>query len=299
MESNGHTLVWTAGHCVDDAEFGGGFATNWTFVPGYKDGARPFGTWPARELFTTGAWADDANTRQDLGAARVARDEQGRGIEDVIGARAIAFGRPRAGRFAAFGYPAEPTILHLDFDGERLFSCPSSVTGSDSPPGSGPPTLQIDCDMTPGSSGGSWVTPEGAVNGVTSYGYTGDLTHLYGPYFGTAAAELYERASGPPLLCAGSEVTNLGGPAADAFTGAERGDSFRLAGGGDEARGLGRGDAFCGGAGADRLRGGPGGDELRGGPGRDVLIGGPGRDTCVGGPGRDRATGCERRRNIP
>ena len=34
-----HTLAWTAGHCVDDAEFGGGFATNWIFVPGYRTAA--------------------------------------------------------------------------------------------------------------------------------------------------------------------------------------------------------------------------------------------------------------------
>ncbi len=297
--SNGHTLVLTAGHCVDDADFGGGFATNWVFVPGYRDGDRPFGSWPARELFTTEAWSEDASSRQDLGAARVARDEEGRGIEDVVGGREIAFGRPRAAQFVAFGYPAEPTVFHLDFDGGSLFSCPSSVTGSDSPPGSGPQTMQIDCDMSAGSSGGSWVNAEGAVNGLTSYGYATDLTHLYGPYFGSAANELYDRASGPPLLCAGSEVTNLGGAAADDLAGGEGGEAFRLAGAGDVARGLGGGDAACGGAGRDRLRGGPGNDELRGGPGADVLAGGPGFDVCVGGPGRDRGPGCERRRKIP
>ena len=32
MRSNQHTLVWTAGHCVHDPEFGGGFATNWIGV---------------------------------------------------------------------------------------------------------------------------------------------------------------------------------------------------------------------------------------------------------------------------
>ena len=44
-----------------------------------------------------GAGRDDVNIRLDLGAALLARDGEGRGIEDVIGARGIAFNR-RASR---------------------------------------------------------------------------------------------------------------------------------------------------------------------------------------------------------
>ena len=214
VTSGGHTLVWTAGHCVIDSEFGGGFATRWAFVPGYRNGQRPFGTWAARRLFSTKAWGEDADSRQDLGAARVARDGDGHGIEDVVGARQIEFSGPKPSELIAYGYPAQPSLFHLDFDGEHLFGCASPITGHDNPPGNGPPTLQIDCDMTGGSSGGGWVTAAGAIDGVTSYGYAGDLEHLYGPYLGVEAKELYTRASARAERCAGAEVTNLGGPGA-------------------------------------------------------------------------------------
>jgi len=290
VNSNSHSLVWTAGHCVNDAENGGGFATNWVFVPGYRTGSAPFGEWPAKRLETTSGWRSTASVRVDLGAATLARDAQGRGIEDAVGARAIAFGQPRPSSVTAFGYPTSPSLFQPLFDGERLFSCDAPVTGTDSPAGAGPAPIEIECDMSAGSSGGGWVTADGAVAGLTSYGYATDVVHLYGPYFGSVARELYEQASGPPLLCAGAPITNLGGPGADTFGGAGGADAFRLAGGADRAAGTRGNDTVCGGGGDDRLVGGPG---------ADILVGGPGADTCIGGPGTDRATGCERLRRIP
>lgn len=38
-------IVVTAAHCI--AEFGGGFYSNWEYVPGYKNGVAPYGTWTA------------------------------------------------------------------------------------------------------------------------------------------------------------------------------------------------------------------------------------------------------------
>ncbi|MDQ3760047.1 MAG: hypothetical protein M3331_08915, partial [Actinomycetota bacterium] len=66
----------------------------------------------------------------------------------------------------------------------------------DDPPGSGPDTLEINCDMTGGSSGGGWVIDGRFVNSVVSYGYALDYTHLYGPYFGTEVKKLYKRVRG-------------------------------------------------------------------------------------------------------
>ncbi len=303
VASNAHTLAWTAGHCVNDAQFGGGFAANWIFVPGFRNGERPFGTWPARELFTTEGWGSDVNIRQDLGAALLARDEQGRGIEDLLGARGIAFNGSRTPNITAFGYPALANPLSLpprfDFDGQRLWSCASPITGSDTPPGPGPATMQIACDMTRGSSGGSWVTGGGRVNGVTSYGYVSDGNHLYGPYLGEVAKRLYHDASGRRIVCGGREVTNLGGPGRDDFEGTIGNDAFELLGAADRIAGAAGEDVACGQGGPDRLAGDPGNDRLRGGDGRDLLLGGPGRDVCDGGPGRDRARGCERKKRIP
>ena len=55
--SGNSSTVWTAGHCVHDGA--SGFHTNWSFVPAYADGSRPYGTWTARTLLTTSGWANE------------------------------------------------------------------------------------------------------------------------------------------------------------------------------------------------------------------------------------------------
>jgi hypothetical protein len=299
VTSNSHTLAWTAGHCVNDPEFGGGFAVNWTFVPAYRNGDEPFGEWPAQQLLTTDAWRDHADIRQDHGAAILARNPEGQGIQDAIGSRPIDFRLAREQRFTAFGYPAQPTLFEPTFDGERLYSCDSAVTGSDAPPGNGPETLQIDCDMSGGSSGGGWVNAGGALNGLTSYGYELDFDHLFGPYFGVDAQRLYREASGRAVKCGGVAVTNLGRRGPDDFSGGDGDDVFKVKGDADRVRGFAGSDLACGGGGDDRLKGGEDADVLRGSRGGDVLNGGPGNDLCIGGPGRDRGPGCERKKQIP
>jgi hypothetical protein len=280
VRSPSHTLVWTAGHCVNDAEFDGGFATNFEFVPGYRNGQRPFGEWVAQQLFTTSGWQENVNIRFDFGAAVMGRDGDGRGIQDVVGARGIAFNQSRNQTFVAYGYPAVSTIFR-SFNGQLLYTCTSPRIGNDNPTGgTGPQPMEIDCDMTGGSSGGGWVIDGQFVNSVTSYGYEFDFNSLFGPYQGTTARNLYQEARGKKLKCADEEVTNLGGSGDDDFDGTTGADSFKL------RRGPDTGD---GGAGADRLCGGKG---------KDLLIGGAGFDVCNGGKGRDRARGCEERKKI-
>jgi hypothetical protein len=282
VRSPSHTLVWTAGHCVHDLiEFGGGFATNFEFVPGYENGQRPFGEWVAKDLFTTDGFANNGNEKLDLGAAVMRRDDDGRGIQDVIGSRGIAFNQSRNQTFKAFGYPAVSTLFRPDFDGQRLYTCTSPRIGDDDPGGGGPETIQIDCDMTGGASGGGWVIDDQFVNSVTVYGYNFDFNSLYGPYLGTTAQNLYQDARGKKRECAGAEVTNLGGDGPDDFAGTTHADSFKLRKGGDTADG------------------GNGRDRICGGKGKDKLIGGPGFDVCNGGKGHDTARGCEEKRKIP
>ena len=84
LNSKNRSVVWTAGHCVLDSGNDDSFATNWTFVPGYSDGGAPYGEWPAKRLATTRAWKTSGNLRYDVGAAVVAKDDEGR--------------RPRGGR---------------------------------------------------------------------------------------------------------------------------------------------------------------------------------------------------------
>jgi V8-like Glu-specific endopeptidase len=286
VTSRGRSLATTAGHCVYD----NGFATNWMIVPGYRDGQEPFGEWPAQRLAAPSGWVPDEYLSYDVGIATLRRNGNGEGIEDVVGARGIAFNLSSNQTFKAFGYPAEPAYYQLGFDGERLWSCNSGRTGEDNPLGSGPNTIEIACDMTGGASGGGWVIQSEFVNSVSSYHYClnpatpvtcSDPEHLYGPYFGAAIESLYESERGRTRRCAGVAVTNLGTTGGDDFAGGGADESMRLR------------------SGADRAAGGGGADRLCGGRGPDHLSGGPGFDVCKGGPGPDTSRGCEVRRSIP
>ena len=192
VRSGNRRLVVTAGHCVYGE---GAFATNWMFVPGKQDARAPYGRWAAKRLATTGEWRSSEDLRYDVGMATM-RMRKGRRLQDVVGARGIAFDQSRDGqRFQAFGYPAEPP-----FGGRQLYRCNSVEQGTDSGPDPAP--TRIDCDMTGGASGGGWVIGGGRVNSVVSYGYECTIPlpplcnnpeegKLFGPYFGSVVQKLY------------------------------------------------------------------------------------------------------------
>lgn len=190
-------LVVTAGHCVfgDDT-----FADNWMFVPG-KDGAsEPFGRWTAGRLAAPEQWQAAEDIRYDVGMATIRKRNQKR-LQNVVGARGIAFDQGRDLDFDAFGYPAEPP-----FSGAQLWHCRSPAQGADSGPPPAP--TRIDCDMTGGASGGGWVIGDRRVNSVVSYGYecvipipplcdNPEEGKLFGPYFGAVIERLYRSQRRP------------------------------------------------------------------------------------------------------
>ena len=184
VNSSNRSVVWTAGHCLNEGP--GAFATNWAFVPAYRDGSRPFGTWTARTLMTTSAWANSGDISYDVGAA-VMNTSGGSALTDVTGGRGIAFNYNRNQYYTSFGYPAAPP-----FTGERLWVCESQLETSD--PSTSPQTMGIGCDMTGGSSGGGWIVGND-VYSVNSYGYLTQPNVMYGPYQGTVAQSLYNQAS--------------------------------------------------------------------------------------------------------
>jgi V8-like Glu-specific endopeptidase len=183
LASPNRSVVWTAGHCVNDGP--GAFHTNWAFVPAYRDGSRPLGTWAARRLLTIGAWRTAGDLAFDLGAA-VVSTTGGAALTDRVGGRGIAFDYDRNQTFSSFGYPAD-----RPFSGGRLWVCRSPLAGSDT--STSPPTMAMGCDMTSGASGGSWVAG-GSVVSVNSYGYAGRPDVIYGPYQGAEARALFASA---------------------------------------------------------------------------------------------------------
>jgi hypothetical protein len=182
--SGNRSTVWTAGHCVHDGA--SGFHTNWTFVPAYADGQRPYGTFAARRLLTTSGWATRGDFSYDLGAAAVS-PVGGVNLTDRVGGRSVGFNYNRSQTYRAHGYPAAPP-----FNGQRLWVCQSPLRYNDN--SANPPTMGIDCDMTGGSSGGGWIVGS-SVYSVNSYGYATLPNVMFGPYQGSVAQSLYTQAA--------------------------------------------------------------------------------------------------------
>ncbi len=184
----------TAGHCV---HYQGTWSTNFAFVPGYRNGNRPYGIWaaPNAALAAPSQWVSSGDTgfSYDVGAAVVAENGSGQALEEVVGGRGILFNQPVSGAVRSRGYPAQSP-----FDGEKLRYCDSNL-GYRDPFTSNPQTMGIGCDMNGGSSGGGWVIDDsgnGAVISVNSYTRSDTPEMMYGPYFGSAAAALYDYVDG-------------------------------------------------------------------------------------------------------
>jgi hypothetical protein len=189
VTSRNRDLVLTAGHCITDGA--GAVATNWAFVPGFRDGRAPFGVFPAREITTTQEWGQRGDIAFDVGFA-VLDTVGGRHLTDVVGAQGIVFDEPDGRDVVAFGYPAEEP-----FDGGRLVACagtavPDTVAGTTD--------AGIPCDMNGGSSGGPWfvdldrVTGTGLVGSLNSFTFTGLPGVMFGPDFGERVQQLHAAA---------------------------------------------------------------------------------------------------------
>ncbi|MEV4747011.1 hypothetical protein AB0K21_11630 [Streptosporangium sp. NPDC049248] len=190
VRSANRDLVVTAGHCVKDGT--GAWADNWTFVPGYSQGRRPYGQYTARRMFVAGPWSRGGDDSHDIGMVAV-NTSDGKHLGDAVGGQQIAFGTPRGRPTSGFGFPADSP-----YDGEHLVYCAGTLR--DDPNGqTGDQGMR--CDMTAGSSGGPWLsgfdasTGRGTIVSVSSFKYSDDHRTMYGPYFGDSARELYAMAA--------------------------------------------------------------------------------------------------------
>ena len=180
VNSEGKSLIWTAGHCLVDSKV---WNSNTVFVPSYKNGSRPYGTWTARTLTTNSAWYYNRDFRQDNGAATVYRNF-GYRIADYLGAQGLTWNQTPNFYTYAFGYPQG-----YPYNGQNL----TLAAGSTYNAGNG--TIYMWSGMTGGSSGGAWYRNFngnwGSVNGHNDFIYTSSPNWMYSPYYGNQAANLY------------------------------------------------------------------------------------------------------------
>jgi V8-like Glu-specific endopeptidase len=201
-------VVLTAAHCVSDGA--GHWATNWTFVPDYRNGSQPYGAYTARKFFVDPRWAtgreqydvafvqvNPPTLNTYLGPPRTASAARTRpvtralpaGLPVAFAARSAAV---RLARAYVFGYPAEPP-----FSGEYPNYCAGLVRVTATADAADAANARTRCGMTAGDSGGPWLarflprSGAGVIVGVSTFKLSTDLRVLYGTVLGPAARRLY------------------------------------------------------------------------------------------------------------
>src|ERR1700733_13773224 len=92
-------LAITAAHCVS------GLSGIVPFVPGYDEGATPYGVWTVNAVYVDKAWSTSANPDDDVAFLRVSQPGSIVPIEDVTGAEQLATGTPARQLVQVIGYP--------------------------------------------------------------------------------------------------------------------------------------------------------------------------------------------------
>jgi V8-like Glu-specific endopeptidase len=185
--------VWTAGHCLSDGN--GTFSTKVGFVPSWKNGAAPYGFYPATQLAVATSWHVNGDFTRDYGAFQVGTNAllggEGQTLQSQVGTLGFAWNQSRIQHWDDFGYPAANP-----FDGQLMTTCQASHAVDDTgSQGAGPDPIGIGCDMTGGSSGGPWILlfKRGSyINGHNDYKYVvpAEPLAMYSPYFDTVANQV-------------------------------------------------------------------------------------------------------------
>jgi V8-like Glu-specific endopeptidase len=186
VASPGEDLLITAAHCINDGD-GSGYKQDVVFIPGYRDGATPYGIWTPQRLIVAPQWADSADPDFDVGFI-VLQPHDGENIQQVLGANQLGYDTGYQYLVRVTGYPSS--------DGAPI-ACVNWTSRQSAT------QLEFDCGgYTGGTSGSPWVTGfdprtrTGTIVGVIGgYQQGGDTPSVsYSAYFGSGVYQLYEQA---------------------------------------------------------------------------------------------------------
>jgi hypothetical protein len=142
VASPGKDLLITAAHCINGGD-GSGYMKDIVFIPGYRDGAAPYGIWTPQRLLVAPQWADSADPDFDVGFV-VLQPYDGENIQQVLGASQLGFDSGYQYLVRVTGYPssAGAPITCVNWTSRQ------SAT-----------QLRFNCGgYTGGTSGSPWVT---------------------------------------------------------------------------------------------------------------------------------------------
>jgi hypothetical protein len=193
INSNNHSMIWTAGHCTNDGN--GHWYTNFQFVPGYYNGHQPLGAWVWKSASTASSYLNGANSDYDF-AAITLWPTSGVKVADRTGWQGYTFNGGYTWNAYEFGYPYDTHPAGTGITGQQLRYC----IGTTWRPGIWPfqPGQEaIHCDQGHGASGGPWLSDLqlargwGYLVGNVSYHPSDSSDEERSPHFGDAAVNVW------------------------------------------------------------------------------------------------------------
>ncbi|MCE7080505.1 serine protease [Streptomyces sp. ST2-7A] len=188
LNSDSKQMVITAGHCVHEGR-GGTWMRNWTYVPRYRNGNRPLGTFAAKEYRTFNGWINNSDFNWDV-AMVTTHPLNGRKLVNVTGGHGLGWNFSRSENVTVLGYPGNRD------NGQVQWSCVGRTERVSLTDG----RIQLNCNFGGGSSGGPWLhgfndsTGRGSVIGVTST-VTGSGWNR-SPYFDNSVKSMFDAQGG-------------------------------------------------------------------------------------------------------
>jgi len=184
VHSAAGNLLVTAAHCV--SSYSSTSPADLAFVPGYDDGAAPYGVWAVTRIFVDADWVSTADPDDDVAFLVVSQGGASTRIEDLTGAEHLGISRATAGVDRVIGYPGNRN---------KPVSCQNRLIALS------PTQLQFNCaNFTDGTSGGPFLvsiqpgtgdgTVIGVIGGYQAGGYSPDISYAarFGPNIAALAA---------------------------------------------------------------------------------------------------------------
>src|SRR5215472_1682628 len=104
VASPGRDLLITAAHCINGGK-NGGYRQDIVFIPDYRDGQQPYGVWVPAHLLVAPQWENSSDPDYDVGFI-VLKPEDGKNIEEVLGANQLGIDPGYENLVRVTGYPA-------------------------------------------------------------------------------------------------------------------------------------------------------------------------------------------------
>jgi len=186
----GDQAIFSAAHCMFDDN--GTFFDNVVFIPQYRSGNAPLGSFAAVRMAVDNRYTTFSNDHLnfDLGIAILDRPigrltgTSGFAINPIS---QIAVGQ----EVTSVGYPAESP-----FDGSRMFRSRGAVKRDSASGTTQERYFGAENDMTAGCSGGPWIDDSNIVVGLNSFVFIGESPPImHSPYFGQGFDDLIEWAN--------------------------------------------------------------------------------------------------------